>query len=1223
VRARLAIAAVLSAALCSTALAQPEGMPAPPPPAPEDPARKQWVEEFEELGRRYMQASEEQQTRMRALLLREFDRRLKQLDKRYAAKLTAAEQEKHKRQLEAIALLEKFIQDHPKHEVHTPDAMYRLAALYLDQAEQIADAAPELADADYSKSLALWERILKEFPKYRQTGATMYLYATYIGTRPVTDPVEERRAIQVYRALVCHNKFEPFGTPPPMLEREEVQKRLESKQLVNPYTGCEPVPGTDPELVLYAWVRGVGASHFATPGEMDEAIAGYSYGLDHKGHKLYDEALYMLAWSYYRRDILDKALELFDKSIVRYDQVVAEGGKPSLKLRDEALQYIAVTLTDPWDGEIDTDPEKAWERAVKFYEGRENEPHVREVWVTLGKAFYDLGGPALDYAIKAYRKAISEPWHLHPDNPVVHTEIVNVWIRKGDKDGENAERARLATRYAPCPEDKKATRTPEDPCGRWYEANETNRVAMENYRRIGESMLKIAATTTHNRANEKWREWNNAPDGTPEKAQLWQETMALYEQALEHYRNYIETYPAEKDVYTFTFSIAEVLYYMGRYLDQPGADGVVSKDEEGAVRHYAWVRDHRNLSSRFFEDSVLGIVRSYKKVADQMIAAGTGGLKPIQGLKVTQQGWSELPAAQEIPPVHKALRQAYDDYARLVNHSEHAADFGFNAALISFVYFHWDDAIARFEKVMTRFCGTKTATEAKDNILDIYQVRQDDEAFRRLNRVFVARKCGDAAAIAAAEKQNRELILVSANRIAEDPAQFAEAAQQYYQYFHDAPKDDPNRALALYNAAQLYENAGEPRRALYLFKEFANRAESSEPENKVFRDSHYRLRALLLYADSFGNAYDYAGAAKKYLEIYKLASNPKKYGVKPPEKLNESDTPPTFAEIKLRALKNAAAYYELDRDFSNALKYYREYEKQANNTREKDRAAWAIARIYKSQGNLSSLESAWKSWRNKYGNTKGNELDVISSYYELAKLYRKRNGRSNQRKADSLRADTVNAWKKINWDNVAKRDRVLAARMAGEYDFEMAEEYYQKNWVPAKITKKARTINQSGDLIVALEKKAKAAIDKYDKVGDRYSKYTLQYKAAGQVRVAKIYLDFIARGFNAPLPYWVEKRDRANPGFIAQYEQALRQRLEGCPVVEATGECQKDSQGKDKPGFREIAEGLLREVVKVASQPGSLIPKKWVSMAKDELNTEFGATFPILNEEIVDQTEAP
>src|SRR5262249_3672184 len=145
----------------------------------------------------------------------------------------------------------------------------------------------------------------------------------------------------------------------------------------------------------------------------------------------------------------------------------------------------------PWEGETETNPTKSFERAQAFYKGRENEPHVRDVWVAMGKAFTEL--QAWDQAVNAYRVAIGPPWELNPANPAVHPGIVNGCEAKAAKCAADAAAAELATHYAPG--------TP------WYAANEKDREAMENQRRIAERALYAATRNTHAAATTMRKEY--------------------------------------------------------------------------------------------------------------------------------------------------------------------------------------------------------------------------------------------------------------------------------------------------------------------------------------------------------------------------------------------------------------------------------------------------------------------------------------------------------------------------------------------------------------------------------------------------------------------------------------------------------------------------------------------------------------------------------------------
>lgn len=442
-RRLLAVTLAGALALPGLAAAQPGTVPVadPPsgpglghqaPPAPTTPllgsgaplseAEREVLRDVESEWRRYVGQAEEHHRRMRDMLLRAFDDKTRELENRYAKRIAAAETRKRGKHADTIALLEQFIKDHPAHAQFTPDAMFRLADLYLDAADEAVDSADMTAEvlADYSKPLALWERILAEFPDYRQLPSVLYLVGHYGKTQ------DERRSLMLFLALSCANKYKWTDAPPPIPTRDEALARIDRKDRLDPYAGCEAWEGADVELVRHAWVRGIADYHFTVPGEVDEAISGYLKIVDGgKDSPLFAEALYKLAWSYYKRDFLLDSIKGFDDSVKLYDSIVAKGAIPALELREESLQYIAVAFTDPWEGETDTDPVKAFERAREFYKGRENEPHVRDVWEAMGAAFMEL--QAYDQAVDSYRLAIGPPWELHPRNPVVHQEIVNAF----------------------------------------------------------------------------------------------------------------------------------------------------------------------------------------------------------------------------------------------------------------------------------------------------------------------------------------------------------------------------------------------------------------------------------------------------------------------------------------------------------------------------------------------------------------------------------------------------------------------------------------------------------------------------------------------------------------------------------------------------------------------------------------------------------------------------
>jgi len=79
-----------------------------------------------------------------------------------------------------------------------------------------------------------------------------------------------------------------------------------------------------------------------------------------------------------------------------------------------------------------------------------------------------------------------------------------VFEQKGDKFAVDAAAAELATRYAPGIA--------------WYTANEKDREAMDNQRRIAERALYAAARNTHSAATALRKEYEAAAQKDPSKS---------------------------------------------------------------------------------------------------------------------------------------------------------------------------------------------------------------------------------------------------------------------------------------------------------------------------------------------------------------------------------------------------------------------------------------------------------------------------------------------------------------------------------------------------------------------------------------------------------------------------------------------------------------------------------------------------------------------------------
>jgi hypothetical protein len=1105
--------------------------------------------EVEADFRRYRAAAGGHHERMRTLIVSALSRRSARLERRYAASMRKSRKARDRRHRDTVALLEAFIVKHPAHEQFTPDAKFRLADIYLDQADETIEALEASGDpdvdpvADYSKSLALWQEILDRFPEYRQLPGTIYLLAHYGKYE------DERRSLKLFLSLACANQHHHRDPAPPLPSRGESARRAQSRTVRDPYAECTPMPGADPALVQHAWVRGIADHHFDVAGELDEAISAYRKVADMDAAELQAESMYKLAWSYYRRDLPLEAIKRFDRSVAIYDAVNARGETPKLELRAEALQYIAVAFTDAWDDDQDANPAMALARAQEYYQGQNLAPHVRDVWAALGRAFMEL--EAYDQAIVAFRAAVSRPWHLHPDNPVVHMDIVNAYEARGDKLGADEAAGELATRYAPGTE--------------WYAANNKNREAMDNQRRIGERTLYVAARNLHAAATEARQKYQQAGVDNPVARAGYLE---LYAKAVRLYEGFVAQYPRSRQIYEMTFAMAEALYFSERYAE--------------AAERYRWVRDHEGSSNKHFQEAAYSVIQALEAEAQRQLAGGY-----IRDIRVPST--DELRALpqpiqpQPMPDIHRALQIAWDEYQTLVTDPATAPQMGLNAGMVSVSYYHLDDAVLRFEAVMKRFCGTPEAARAKDGLLSIYDARGQHDAFKATNDRFITEKCGDQESMAIAAAQNRSIeFRKGAHLLAEK--RYAEAGEQFYIYYKTAPPDDADRATALYNAAVAYRLADKPRTAIHLLREFTR---STEP---VFRKSAYYLEALRITAVAHQSVLAYDEAVSTYLALYEEARTAAQRGLTPPPPL-PGEQAKSFDEIRLEALYNAAVLRELDRDFRAAIPLYEKYEAEEKDRRRADRAAWAIARIHRSSGKLAPMITAYERWRKQYGDEPGNENDYVFSFYDVAKSFEKQK-RDSQ--AVTYCQQAIEAW-----ETRGATKGSAGAEFAGECALILVEKTYREQFLPHRIRTQARTENQAKQQRQQLDDLTKQIQDQYLALG-RFG--VGEYAMAAKVRFGETLTAYAQKIFEMPTPKYIEDLDRKAPGagVVGKFQEALVQKL--APLAED-------------------AKREWSEVVTLGKQQG--VNNRWTRLALENLSSEFPDEYPILHEALVGTTEAP
>jgi hypothetical protein len=732
-------ALLVALALAGPAAAQTE-------PRPLTPEELKVLEEVEGVARRYEAASAAHQETMRGILRKEYGDKVRLLQDRFDSGVGEAEKDYRKHASSTMELLKQFLVKYPNDAKWTPDAMFRLSDLYLDEAkyrwdekeaaaamspepppepaaeDEDLDAAPKYYGPDFSPSVAIWRDIATRFPDYRQIDGTIYLLAYYLGEMRLT-----AEAMQAYLGLVCRNKFDPMAPPPDAPDPRAL--RLRRAVAGNLYDDCTPMKD-NPDLVEEAWVR-IGEIHFDARGELPLAIAAYKKVSDNPKSKFYDIALYKLAWSYYRNNQFLDGITAFDQ-LVKYSDEQEAQGKPQNDLRGESVQYLAISFADPWEDNALSDPARAIERADAFYKGRTNERHVRDVYEQLGDVLrLSAGTPttgevppeiasAYNSAISAWRFTL-ENWPLHPRNPLVQQKIVDALAFVGDASGAALERARLAETY------RKG--------GAWYTANETNREAMDIANRLGEGSLLDAARTVHRNAQLAKAAYQKQPTAEGRATYI-----KFYAQAAQLYASYLQEYPQSSQAYELTFRLADTLFFSEQYLK--------------SVPHYRWVRDHKELGTSHHDEAAESIVKAHEAAVEAAVNEGGLAEPPVPTAETLGQGG---PLA--VPALYRDLQAAYDEYNKLMKDQTVSAK-ALAAAMISYRHHDVDDSLERFGKILATNCHSPEAVQAKEGLLAIYQSRGQNDKFQATADKFIKDRCGASQAdveLAATQKMFERL----------------------------------------------------------------------------------------------------------------------------------------------------------------------------------------------------------------------------------------------------------------------------------------------------------------------------------------------------------------------------------------------------------------------------------------------------------------------------------
>ena len=442
---------------------------------------------------------------------------------------------------QAIAQLQEYVRRHEDDPMYTPRVLSRLAELQLVAADPTRARAPdrarptarlldgpglEVTPGSCESVVAMHRRISQGFPSYRQKDAVYFLAGYCLG---------------------------------------ETGKRAEARQtyldLIERYPDSPHVPE--------AWIR-VGNLAFED-GRVEglrSALDAYGKAAGTGGHALQAHAAYMAAWTRYRLDDFQGAVEAL---VGVLDREAAAGADPRGELALSAAQLLGSVLADPrWDGVA---------AARSAFAGGKGRSYEAEVSRRLADELHDQGRYV--QAVEAYRLAIArDPWA--PDAPRMQERIVLAWGREGRSREEAEERERLIATYGESSE--------------WARRNRAAGERTDEARALVEASRAGAAASLHARARELARAGKQAA------------AVAEYRRAAQAYAAILQATPGAKGADTLAIARAECTFGAGEY--------------EAAARLFDAARD-APADPRHQAEAARGAVRSWEAEVARQKSAGT------------------------------------------------------------------------------------------------------------------------------------------------------------------------------------------------------------------------------------------------------------------------------------------------------------------------------------------------------------------------------------------------------------------------------------------------------------------------------------------------------------------------------------------------------------------------------------------------------------------------
>lgn len=497
----------------------------------------------------------------------------------------------------------------------TPDAMYRLAALYEERARSDDDPNADLA-VGLKPAVALYKRVIRDFPSYKELAGIYY----FLG-HALNDSRRVDEAMQVWRSLVCHNQYK-YPTPPDpknpdadtvgampqdhddafwkawraKYSRFELLKKgpKEDTTFNDPYPqSCEMLPqpgvlvGQDPKYVAEVWWRigdwefdqldvhgGVVDVEPYAVWDYNRAASAYTRSMQYKKPPLYGVALYKYAWTLFKQQRYEAAVHEFVHLLNYTDEQEKLTGDPGADFRQEAFTYIAGSL-DNYDfvgppaeepyiarpdiletakspAEAEVKLRIAIDRVQDARLIPQDKPWTIEIYKALALEFRTIN--QYKNALAIYQTMLSK-WPMDPSAPDTQAAIAEVYelLVQQTKVGDERRDYEAKVLEARTALAKYIGDAP------WVDANKDNPAALQRAEELVRTGLKGAAIT-HTRNGQAALEQADQTNDGKEKLRLTSYAIQEYKLAAIGWLGYLKQDENAPDAYKSRYFYADALH---------------------------------------------------------------------------------------------------------------------------------------------------------------------------------------------------------------------------------------------------------------------------------------------------------------------------------------------------------------------------------------------------------------------------------------------------------------------------------------------------------------------------------------------------------------------------------------------------------------------------------------------------------------------------------------